>query len=222
MIDSIVSFFHLPDDTICAYIGAGELVVLKASSTEDLRAWADEESASEPPSASWANLDPLKRAGEALLVRLRRDTNAVVNVGIGRYHPGLRGLARSYGDARAALRLGRRVSGNNRVHCLDSIGVAAFVGIDDEQTKIGLARHLLSPLEEAPGLLGTLEAFFAEDCCPSAAAARLAIHRNTLTYRLDRIASLTALDPRHFDDAVQIRLALAVRSLQDGNGPRPI
>ena len=212
VIDSIVSFFHLPDDTICAYIGAGEVAVLKASSTQDLSAWADAGQAA-PTSSSWANLDALKRAGAGLLTSLRRDTPGPVNVGIGRYHPGIGGLARSYADARAALSLGRRVHGDNRVHCLDGVGVVAFVGLADEDTKAGLAGHLLSPLDHAPVLLHTLERFFANDCAPSPTADFLAIHRNTLTYRLDRVAALTGLDPRRFDDAVQIRLALAVRSL---------
>ena len=44
---------------------------------------------------------------------------------------------------------------------------------------------------------------------------RLSIHRNTLSYRLDKIASLTGLDPRRFDDAVQIRLAVVLRSLRN-------
>ncbi len=220
VIDSVVSFFHLPDDTICAYIGAGEVVVLKASSTQDLRAWAEGDGA-DVVSPSWANLGALKRAGSALLARLRRDTKAAINVGIGRYHPGIGGLARSCADARAALSLGRRVHGDNQVHCLDSLGLAAFVGIADEHTKAGLARHLLSPLDDTPSLVATLEAFFADNCCPSSAAVQLAIHRNTLTYRLDRVASLTGLDPRHFDDAVQIRLALAVRSLQDTATTQP-
>ena len=51
--------------------------------------------------------------------------------------------------------------------------------------------------------------------CPSSTANRLFIHRNTLSYRLDKIASLTGLDPRRFDDAVQIRLAVVLRSLRN-------
>jgi carbohydrate diacid regulator len=219
VIDSVVSFFHLPSETICAYIGDGEVAVLKASSTQDLRAWAEGEDAADPASASWANLGALKRAATALLGRLKRDTNASLSIGIGRYHPGIGGLACSYEDARAALSVGRRAKGRDQVHCLDSLGVAAFVGLADEPTKVSLASHLLSPLDGTPGLIETLQAYFAEDCSPSATASRLAIHRNTLGYRLDRIASLTGLDPRRFDDAVQIRLALALRDLRDGGGP---
>lgn len=216
VIDGVVNFFNLPNATICAYIGDGEVAVLKASTTQDLVPWIDQ-GGHEVVSASWANLAALKRAGAALLARLRHDTRASISVGIGRYHPGLRGLARSYQDARAALSLGRRSHGQNQVHCLDGLGVAAFVGISDERTKVDLAMHLLSPLDQEPELLETLSTFFSEDCCPSSTAARLSIHRNTLGYRLDKISSLSGLDPRRFDDAVQIRLALLLRSFRDNS-----
>ena len=39
-------------------------------------------------------------------------------------------------------------------------------------------------------------------------AEELKIHRNTLVYRLDRITETLSLDPRNFDDAVQIKLAI--------------
>jgi carbohydrate diacid regulator len=213
VIGSVVQFFHLPSDTICAYVGGGEVVVLKASSTRDLIAWTDEDGAKEPR-PSWADLSALKRAGTALLGRIRRDTGANINIGIGRYHPGILGLGRSYQDARAALLLGRHFHGSNQVHCLDGLGIAAFIGVADERTKVDLARHLLSPLDHEPELIETLDTFFAADCGPSTTACQLSIHRNTLNYRLDKITSLTGLDPRCFDAAVQIRLALLLRSLQ--------
>lgn len=218
VIASVVNFFSLPTDTICAYIGGGEIAILKASSTHDLEAWADADAEAQQPNASWANLSALKRAGEALLVRLRQDTHSSISVGIGRYHPGVAGLARSYEDARAALLLGRRFRGPNQVYCLDGLGAAAFIGISDERTKLDLATHLLSPLDQDRELIETLEVFFAENCSANCAAARLCIHRNTLSYRLDKIMLLTGLDPRRFDDAVQIRLALLTRSLQSHAG----
>lgn len=213
IISTVVGFFHLPSDTICAHIGGGEVVVLKASSTRDLLAWTDQNGLEEP-SPSWADLTALKRAGTALLARIRRDTGANITIGIGRYHPGIRGLARSYQDARAALLLGRHLHGSNQLHCLDGLGIAAFVGIADERTKIDLARHILGPLDHEPELIETLGVFFNADCSPSNTACQLSIHRNTLNYRLDKVTQLTGLDPRRFDQAVQIRLALLLRSLQ--------
>lgn len=225
IIDSIVSFFHLPNDTICAYIGNGEVAVLKASSTPDLFAWTQPGDRSGQANPSWANLTALKRAGTALLLRLRRDTQAAISLGIGRHHPGIQGLARSYQDARAALCLGRRFHGQNQVHCLDQLGIAAFIGVADEATKIDLAQHLLSPLDQEAELRQTLETFFRQNCSPSQTAQHLSIHRNTLGYRLDKITSLTGLDPRRFDEAMQIRLALLLKALQTdptGSGRCPI
>ncbi|GAA6622340.1 PucR family transcriptional regulator [Scytonema sp. NUACC26] len=214
VIDSIVNFFHLPNDTICAYLGDGEVAVLKASDTKNLGTWANQGDVPEQSSSSWANLTALKRASEALVKQLRKDTDTSISIGVGRYHPGIWGYAQSYRDARAALSLGCRFHDRNQVHCLDGLGIAAFIGVADEQTKIELATYLLSPLNHEPELLATLDAFFAKDCCPSTTASQLSIHRNTLSYRLEKITLLTGLDPRRFDNAVQIRLALLMRRLR--------
>src|SRR2546423_13445064 len=53
VIASVVGFFALPNDTICAYIGDGEVAVLKASSTQDLVAWTDSEDELDQVSPSW-------------------------------------------------------------------------------------------------------------------------------------------------------------------------
>ena len=210
----IAEYFHLPRATICTYIGNGEVVVLKASTTKDLSAWTSREEGEALPIASWANLAALKRAARGLLSQLRAGIHSPVTIGIGRYYPGIDSLPRSYQDARAALTLGCHSLGPNRVHCLDALGIAAFVGVADARTKIDLATHLLSPLDHEDELLQTLHAFFEQDCCISATANSLGIHRNTLNYRLEKVASLTGLDPHRFDEAVQIRLALVLRSLE--------
>jgi carbohydrate diacid regulator len=218
IIGAVVDFFELPSDTICAYIGEGDVAVLKASNPKNLGRWANDPTEPEySGNPSWANLDAIKRATNGLLIYLRNITHRSLSIGIGRHHPGLSGLASSYEDARTALSIGRRLVGANRVHCLDSLGVAAFVGVADEQTKIDLASHLLSPLDHEPELLETIEAFFTENCSPSSTARVLCVHRNTLAYRLEKIASLTGLDPRRFEEAVQIRLALTLRDLHNAS-----
>jgi carbohydrate diacid regulator len=213
VIDCVVRFFSLPNAAICAYLGDGDVAVLKASSSRDLAPWSASGFPLGASVASWADLDAQKRAGHGLLEWMVRQTGTSVTIGIGRFHPGLPGLARSYQDARAALSLGRRLGLSQRVYCLDELGAAAFVGISDERTKLELAVRLLGPLDSEHGLLATLQAFFEENCCPSTTAKRLAIHRNTLSYRLDKVASLSGLDPRRFDDAIQIRLALLLRTV---------
>lgn len=210
VIKHIVDFFSLPDDTICAYMGDGEIAILKATDTRNLVSWAEDQPAS--PAPSWANLAALKRAADILLSALTDTLQTTFTISIGRHHPGVTGLARSYQDARAALSLGLRFYGPNHVHCLDSLGIAAFAGISDERIKSDLAAHILSPLDHESELIDSLSAFFKANCSPSQAAAALSIHRNTLNYRLDKITALIGLDPRRFDDAVQIRLALLLRA----------
>jgi carbohydrate diacid regulator len=219
VISSIVSFFHLPNDTICTYIGDGEIVVLKASNTKNLLPWVEPGVMLNDDRSTWANLAALKQAGEALLQHLQGDISSAISIGIGRYHPGTGGIAHSYQDARAALAVGRRYDRKYGVHCLNRLGTAAFVGIADEQTKQELAAHLLSPLDHEPELLDTLQVYFAQNCCPCETARRLVIHRNTLTYRLQKVALLTGLDPRRFDDATQIHLALLLRSFSPSARP---
>ena len=220
VISSVVRFFHLPNDTICAYIGAGEVAILKASDAKNLAPWAEDNKASSWANLGWADLGALKRAAAALVERLGADTSAEVSIGIGRYHRGLPGLAHSYADAKAALSLGRRLGQQGGVHCLDSVGIAAFIGVANERTKADLATFLLSPLDDEPELLRTLTCLFDHDCQPTATAKALGVHRNTLSYRLEKIASLTGMDPKRFDDAVQIRLALVMRQLHKGVSDR--
>ena len=215
VIRHVVQFFNLPSAAICTYLGDGEVAILKASSSRDLAPWSSDGRDTGAPAASWANLPAQKRAGQALLAWLEQQTRSEVSIGIGRHHAGLAGLARSSQDAQAALSLGRQLGLQGRVYCLDDLGAAAFVGLSDQRTKLELAIRLLGPLDPESDLLTTLRTFFDLNCCPSTTARSLAIHRNTLSYRLDKVTSLTGLDPRHFDDAIQIRLALLLRMVGD-------
>ncbi|MEW2353989.1 sugar diacid recognition domain-containing protein [Spirillospora sp. NPDC029432] len=69
-------------------------------------------------------------------------------------------------------------------------------------------------LGELPAdLRRTLRTYFAHDRHVAAAAGELNVHRNTLVYRLGRIAELTGRDPRLFDDAVALQAALYLADL---------
>jgi carbohydrate diacid regulator len=221
VIRHIVSFFSLPSEAICAYIGGGIIAVLKASTTRDLQSWAGSSGGSDDYPAGWSNLSALKRASKDLLLDLENATGGEIRIGIGRYHPGVLGLARSYQDAKTALAIGV-IDGGSRVVCLDDLGMTGLIGITDPRTRQELAGHILGPLDSEPDLLHTLHVYFEENCSPVSTSTRLYIHRNTLTYRLDKIMSLTGLDPKRFTDAMLIRLALILRSLTPaGTGQLP-
>jgi len=209
-IASIQRFFNLRDETICIDTGHGYIAILKAANSKNLEQWMSL-SASHNPS-SWADLEALKKASNKLINILISDTKADVKIGIGRYHPGRHGLPRSYQDAKIALTLGQRIEKKDSVICLTDLGLPALV-YPDELTKLEVARYLLNPLDYEPELLKSLEVYFANDCQSSVTAVALSIHRNTLGHRFDKIQSLTGLNPRRFEDAVQIRLALMVEKL---------
>ncbi|MFH1939966.1 MAG: helix-turn-helix domain-containing protein, partial [bacterium] len=66
-------------------------------------------------------------------------------------------------------------------------------------------------------LLETLQGFFDNNLSITQTAKALFVHRNTLLYRLERVKKITGLDPKKFDDAVQLRLALKMRIYQGSN-----
>ena len=53
-------------------------------------------------------------------------------------------------------------------------------------------------------LMSTLFALFENDLNVSGTARALFMHRNTLNYRLNKVRSLTGLDPCSFGDAVEL------------------
>jgi hypothetical protein len=71
-----------------------------------------------------------------------------------------------------------------------------------------LVNQLLGPLEHDQEAVQTLAALFAENLNVSETAKSLYIHRNSLQYRLDKIADKTGLNVRQFSDALRAYIAL--------------
>ena len=57
-------------------------------------------------------------------------------------------------------------------------------------------------------LVGTLEAYFEQNCNMNATAAAIYAHRHTVAYRLDRVRELTGLDPTQSEDRERLGLGL--------------
>ena len=91
--------------------------------------------------------------------------------------------------------------------------MAGLLWSDDRSTKIATAQRILRSLADEQDLLHTLETFLHSDLSPVEASRALHIHRQTLAYRLDKIAHLTGIDPRHFEGASQLAAALLLQQL---------
>ena len=64
-----------------------------------------------------------------------------------------------------------------------------------------------------PEMVVTAEEFLDNNLNSSETARKLFLHRNTLTYRLDKIERLTGLDIRKFSDAITFRLISIINRL---------
>ncbi len=129
-------------------------------------------------------------------------------LGLGR-QAGTDALARSVDEARQAYESAR--TGGERVALYESIPTVSFVlaQLDPDQTRrIG---RLLDPLragDQQPELIETLRVFLAANGAWGESAARLRIHRQTLTTRIRRIEDLIGLSLADPDDRVAAWLAL--------------
>jgi carbohydrate diacid regulator len=133
---------------------------------------------------------------------------STVSVGIGQYYPDIRGLRKSYQDAQLALKVGSKIWGEGRVFHIQRVGMFTTLAAISAERRAELAHQMLAALVADPQLFKTVQVFLASGLNLSEASEQLRIHRNTLIYRLDKTKSLIGFDPRHFDDALQIKLAL--------------
>jgi carbohydrate diacid regulator len=131
-----------------------------------------------------------------------------VTVGVGQYYPDLGGLRKSYQDAKLALGVGQKVWGGGRVYHIKQVGMFVTLANISQDRKAELAHQILHPLLKDQQLYKTVRAFLASGLNLTETAKQLHVHRNTLIYRLDKTKKLISLDPRHFDDALQIKLGL--------------
>ena len=74
-----------------------------------------------------------------------------------------------------------------------------------------MGRLIAHDEKQGGDLVATLDVFFSCHGNLSQTAAQLHIHRNTLTYRLDRIAAITRFDLGDPDARFSLQLALKLR-----------
>jgi sugar diacid utilization regulator len=128
----------------------------------------------------------------------RRPHGKPWKVAVGRAHPGLYGIARSYEEAREALTLAPRLRVESPV--LDAHDLLIYrVLLRDQPAIVELVSAVLTPLTSARGgaepLLATLHAYFDAGGVATETAKRLHVSVRTVTYRLQRIKTLTGYDP---------------------------
>lgn len=130
-------------------------------------------------------------------------------------HPAAR-LAQAQDEARQALAAARRFRERAGLCVYDELGVLKLLsGVRDRALLDQFLKERLGPLlrhdlQHGPSLMPTLEAWFHENGNLMAAAQRLAVHRNTLTHRIQRIEALCGLTMDNAYDRLDIGIALMI------------
>ncbi len=156
---------------------------------------------------------------QAILLGTKQD----VIIGVGDCYRGLLAARSSYRDACLALKMGkyfRQVKQTQICHVNDFALESLLARVEDKERERFIERFLGS-IKLERDLQDTLEAFFQCNLNIAQAAEKMFLHRNTFTYRLDKIQHLTGLNPRSFYDAVVLALALIMQQVNCGNNNMP-
>jgi len=165
----------------------------------------------------------LFRMGKRIKNIISQKMKFKVTIGIGEYHQGIKGLSKSFKEATQALDVGTKLEGAGAIYHVDNLGVGKLLAeIKGESQQEFMEKTIYSIKNNKEKkindfLLETLQGFFDNNLSITQTAKVLFIHRNTLLYRLERVKKITGLDPKKFDDAVQLRLALKMRIYQGSN-----
>jgi len=126
-------------------------------------------------------------------------------------------LVQAYEQARAAVRIGRRLHGNGARTSFDRLGVHRLLSLIDDGAELrGFVTDVLGELvtdtAENADLRHTLAVLLETNCNVAETARRLHFHYNTLRYRIGKLER--AVGPFTTDAMLRLDLMLALRVLE--------
>jgi len=171
------------------------------------------------PAESLSDVDSVRHFVAELQVQVEQragQLGAHVRAGLGRYHPGLHGVARSYLEAQQAFETGRKLRPDSVIHGHDEV-IPQLVLTQNPLLAERFVTHSLGRLMDPKvrnreQLLETLEAYLAKGSVKEAAAA-LGLHRHTVLYRLEKLKELLGGDLDVPATRLRLQLALDLRKL---------
>jgi sugar diacid utilization regulator len=140
-----------------------------------------------------------KTLGDLMLTELERAPRGRPwRVAVGRPYPGSYGIARSYEEAREGLTMAVQLGLDSPLIQSEQLLIYRVL-LRDQPAIVDLVQSVLGQLVHARGgaepLLATLDAYFAAGGVTTETARRLHLSVRAVTYRLDRIKTLTGYDP---------------------------
>jgi carbohydrate diacid regulator len=153
-----------------------------------------------------------QRRLQAFAALMQEECQLPFTLAMGIARAGVEGVSISYQSAKHTARLGRHRQPHQKTFSYYDLALPVLLsglasGWQAEQLRVPIAR--IDQDKNREMLRQTLDAWFAHNENSSGTASALDIHRNTLDYRLRRIAELTGLDLARSED----RLLLYVSAL---------
>jgi purine catabolism regulator len=154
-----------------------------------------------------------RELAEQLRTKITADLPGII-LALGREAPSVATWPRSLREAEQALLLGRQLLDTAHVLDFGDLGVYRLLALLRESPELWeFYRATLAPLADYDRtqdaeLLKTLEMFFANLGNLTRTAEALHVHRNTLLYRLGRIAEISSLDLDNAEDRLALWIAL--------------
>ena len=171
------------------------------------------------PAESLADVESARQLVTELNAQVRQragQLGARIRAGIGGYHPGLHGVARSYLEAQQAFEAGRKLRPDSIMHGHDEV-IPHLVLAQNPVLAERFVAHSLGALldpkvRNREQLLETLDAYLAKGSVKDAASA-LGLHRHTVLYRLEKLKELLGGDLDVPAIRLRLQLALDLRKL---------
>lgn len=157
--------------------------------------------------------EQIQETARGIVDALMSEAMVDVRVSCGTIIDELKDVSKSYKEANMALDVGRIFYKERNVLAYNDLGIGRLI----HQLPVSLCEMFLKEVFRGNALeqiddetLLTVNTFFENNLNISETARQMYLHRNTLSYRLDKIMKLTGLDVKRFDDALTFKIALMV------------
>ena len=157
--------------------------------------------------------DILEHTAHTIVDMMNMEAMMNVRVSYGTIVEELKDVSKSYKEAKMALDVGKIFYAEKMVTAYNRLGIGRLI----YQLPVNLCQIFINeifgtnvPDELDEETLTTINKFFENNLNVSETSRQLFVHRNTLVYRIEKLAKSTGLDIRTFDDALTFKIALMV------------
>ncbi len=157
--------------------------------------------------------EEIQDMAETILSVMNTEVLVDTRVSYGTVISELKEVSKSYKEAKMALDVGEIFYPGRNVVAYANLGIGRLIYQLPVQLCQMFIREIFGqeiPEELDEETLNTVDKFFENSLNVSETSRQLYVHRNTLVYRIEKLAKATGLDIRVFDDALTLKIALMV------------